>query len=347
VVILATVATIIASQALITGVFSLSSQAVALGLFPKIKIIHTSHETQGQIYIPFVNVALAIGCIALVLAFRASGGLAAAYGIAVTGTMLITTVIFYLIIRHLWKWSLWIITPTIIVLLGIDMAFFAGTMLKFWQGGFVPIIIGIVLFIIMATWDWGRDQSRAAHLALPGISVGQFVEYQTERQKNLLHRSVVVMSSRPIITQEDRIPAALDSFMSKWGISIPKHLIFLNVCFLNTPINKSERYVIHNLQTNPEIGTITSVQAFYGYTETPDIRELLIELKEQRKIRIPSDPKKWLVLVGVDRFITKPKNILHRIGIALVNLVLRHAKPVTSYYGLDHDNKVDVEIINI
>ncbi|MFA4943043.1 MAG: KUP/HAK/KT family potassium transporter, partial [Patescibacteria group bacterium] len=176
VVILATVATIIASQALISGVYSLTSQAVALGLFPKIKIVHTNPMVEGQIYIPFINTALAIGCIALVLIFRSSGGLAAAYGLAVTGTMIITTLVFYSIIRYLWKWPLWLVMPLISFLLLIDLAFFSGTVLKFWQGGFVPVIIAFILFGIMSTWAWGRALCRLAHLNLPGISVGELVK---------------------------------------------------------------------------------------------------------------------------------------------------------------------------
>ena len=348
VVILATVATIIASQALIAGVFSLTSQAVALGLFPKIKIIHTNPAVEGQIYIPFINLALAIGCIALVLIFRSSGGLAAAYGIAVTGTMIITTLVFYSLVRYLWKWPLWLVAPLISFLLIIDLAFFSGTILKFWQGGYAPIMIATGLFIIMSTWDWGRTLSRNAHLDLPGLSVRRFVELQTEYQDRLLNRSVVVMSSRPITDLSDRIPVAMDSFLSKWGSYIPKHIIFMNVSFLNSPrVDKVNRYQVINFQPDTDVGSIISIQASYGYMQTPDIRRILTDLKEKRKIKIPSDPKKWLVLIATDRFVARPRNILRRMRIALLDSMLRYAKPITSYYGLSYDDKVDIEIINI
>jgi KUP system potassium uptake protein len=348
VVILATAATIIASQALIAGVYSLTSQAVSLGLFPKIRIVHTNSEVEGQIYIPFINVALAISCIILVLIFHTSGGLAAAYGIAVTGTMIITTLVFYSITRHLWRWSWWIIAPVFTFLVIIDLSFFVGTMLKFWQGGFIPIIVGILLFVIMSTWDWGRILSHTAHLALPGLSVGKLVEMQAEHKNNLLKRSVVVMSSRPIINNDDRIPVALDSFFSKWGLSIPKHIVFLNITFLNSPrAEKTIRYNITNFQNDINVGTIISVQANYGYMQMPDIRYILSELKSQNKIKIPSDPEKWLVLVAMDRFVVRPRNILRRMRIILLDYMWRYAKPMTSYYGLGDDNKVDIEIINI
>jgi len=348
VVIIATTATIIASQALIAGVYSLTSQAVALGLFPKIKIIHTNPAIGGQIYIPFINNVLAISCIALVLAFRSSGGLAAAYGLAVTGTMIITTLVFYSLIRHLWKWPLWLVTPLISFLLIIDLAFFSGTLLKFWQGGFVPVIIAIILFIIMSTWDWGRALARAAHLNLPGLSVGKFVELQTEHKDRLLNRSIVVMSSRPIISRHDRIPAAMDSFLSKWGLYIPKHIIFLNIVFLNSPrADRDSRYHIINFQSAVDGSSMVSVQAFYGYMQTPDIRHVLTDLKEKGMIKIPSDPKKWLILIAKDNFVTRPRHIFRRLRIVILDLMLRYTKPITSYYGLNSDNKVDIEIINI
>ena len=348
VVILATIATIIASQALIAGVYSLTNQAIALGLFPKIKIIHTNPEVEGQIYAPFINIALALSCIALVLIFRTSGGLAAAYGIAVTGTMIITTLVFYSIIRNLWKWPSFIVWPIFIFLITIDLSFFGGTVLKFWHGGFIPVIIAMVLFSVMLTWDWGKILSRAAHLALPGISVRKLAEMQTDNKHSPLNRSVVIMSSRPIVEENDRVPVALDSFLAKWGLSIPKHIIFLNISFTNTPrVYKEERYQITNFQPKNAPGSIISIQAYYGYMQIPDIRRLLTELKDEKKIKIPSDPKRWLVLIAMDRFIVRPRNIIKRLRIGLLNLMLRYTKPATSYYGLDYDNKVDIEIINI
>ncbi|MDD4333146.1 MAG: KUP/HAK/KT family potassium transporter [Patescibacteria group bacterium] len=348
VVILATVATIIASQALISGVYSLTSQAIGLGLFPKINIIHTNPDREGQIYIPFINKILAVGCIALVLIFHSSNGLAAAYGIAVTGTMVITTLVFYLIVRYLWKWSWWMITLVFSFLLIFDLSFFSGTMLKIWQGGYIPIVIAAVLFLIMSTWDWGRKLSHAARESLSGLSVAELAKFKFEDRENSINRSIVVMSSRPIAEINDRIPAALNFFFSKWGLLIPKHIIFLNVTFSNMPhVKKEDRYKITVFQDDAKRGSIISIQAFYGYMQRPDVRRLLIELKDEGKIRIPSEAEKWLVLVAADRFITRPKNIFKRLRISLLDFMVRYAKPITDYYGLGYDNKVDVEIINI
>ena len=348
IVILATVATIVASQALISGVYSLTSQAVALGLFPKIKVVHTNPNVRGQIYVPAMNKFLAVGCIILVLMFRTSSGLAAAYGIAVTGTMIITTLIFYLVVRYLWHWSWWKIIPIFIFLIIFDLSFFIGTVLKFWQGGFISIIIAAVLFFIMSTWDWGRKIAHNTHLSLSGISVAELVNFQNNPGKNFLNRSVVIMSSRPIIKKYDRVPVALSSFFSKWGLLIPKHIIFLNLSFSNSPyVEKTDRCNIINFQPDVTRGSIISIQASYGYMEQPDIRHLLIELKRNGKIKMPAEAKKWLVVVARDRFIIRPRNAFKRLRISVLNYIISHTKPTVNYYGLNYDHKVDIETINI
>ncbi len=153
---IATLATIIASQALISGAYSLTRQAVQLGYLPRVSIKHTSSSTEGQIYIPEVNAALAVGCVALVLAFQQSSKLAAAYGIAVTGTMGITTIAYFVVTQHRWMWSLARALPLALLFLTIDLAYFGANALKFFDGGFVPIVIGLGLFASMLVWKRGR-----------------------------------------------------------------------------------------------------------------------------------------------------------------------------------------------
>ncbi len=155
-VILSTLATIIASQALISGAYSLTRQAVQLGFLPRVTITHTSSETEGQIYIPEVNWALALGCVALVLTFKASTALAAAYGIAVTGTMGITSVAFYVVATERWRWSKAKAGALVAMFLVIDLGFFSANLIKLFEGGFVPIAIGLFIFFSMRVWKRGR-----------------------------------------------------------------------------------------------------------------------------------------------------------------------------------------------
>jgi KUP system potassium uptake protein len=155
-VILSSAATVIASQALISGAFSLTRQAMLLGYFPRVTIRHTSHATEGQIYIPEINWLLALGCIMLVLAFRSSDRLAAAYGIAVTGTMGITSIVYYIVTRQTWGWSRSKAVPLLVVFLTFDVAFFGANLLKFVDGGYVPMLIGTAFIAAMLIWSRGR-----------------------------------------------------------------------------------------------------------------------------------------------------------------------------------------------
>lgn len=153
---LASLATIIASQALISGAFSLTRQAMLLGFLPRVTIRHTAYESEGQIYIPEVNVLLGVGCIAIVITFRESVKLAAAYGLAVTGTMLMTTVLFYLVIRHTWGWSRQASLAVLALFLCLDVPFLAANLFKFFDGGYVPMLIGAALLAGMLIWSRGR-----------------------------------------------------------------------------------------------------------------------------------------------------------------------------------------------
>jgi KUP system potassium uptake protein len=174
-VLLATLAAVIASQALISGAFSLTQQAVQLGYLPRVTVRHTSTESEGQIYVPEVNWFLAIGSITLVIFFRESSNLAAAYGIAVTGAMGITSLAYYRVTRERWGWSALAAVPLLIFFLVQDLTFFASNALKFFEGGFVPIGLGLVLFLVMRVWKRGRALL-GAHYAQAARPLDEFLE---------------------------------------------------------------------------------------------------------------------------------------------------------------------------
>ena len=154
---LATAATVIASQAVISGAFSLTRQAVRLGQWPRVRIIQTSSEETGQVFVPVVNITLAVATIALVLNFRSSSNLAAAYGLAVSTTMVITTVLAFFVMKERWKWPFYLSVPLAAALLAVDLTFFGANALKFVEGGWVPLLIGGFIFTLMATWYRGRQ----------------------------------------------------------------------------------------------------------------------------------------------------------------------------------------------
>ncbi len=170
------VAAFIASQALITGMFSIVKQATALGFLPRFRVFHTDSHGEGQVYIPAVNWALFLGCVWITLAFQTAGNLAAAYGIAVTGTMGITTLIFGYVAYYRWRWKLWLTVLVCLPILTIDLLFFFSNLLKITQGGYVPILIAVVLIGIMMLWQRGRQAMARAYYDF-GVREGKKVEW--------------------------------------------------------------------------------------------------------------------------------------------------------------------------
>src|SRR5262249_54713503 len=156
-VILATMATVIASQAVISGAFSIAHQAAQLGYLPRLRVIHTSEREYGQVYVPVVNRALLIAVLVLVVTFQSSAKLAFAYGMAVTGTILCTTVLFFVIARHRWRIPLLVTVPAAAFFLTIETAFFAANLTKVFHGAYLPLGIGLVLFTVMTAWFGGRQ----------------------------------------------------------------------------------------------------------------------------------------------------------------------------------------------
>ena len=221
------VATVIASQALISGAFSLTHQAVQLGFFPFVTIKHTSRDAEGQIYIPEINWGLAVACVALVLTFREKRRLAAAYGLAVTGTMAITSVIYFEVTRTTWRWPLWKALP-ILVLLFVDLPFFTATLFKFPDGGFVPVLIGLGFFTVMFTckrgWTLYRDQLAGALAPLD--------RFVTEGAAKGVTR---VPGTGVFVTRElHGVPPVLSDLVTRIRV-LPQRVVLLSVATTRTP----------------------------------------------------------------------------------------------------------------
>jgi len=173
-VVLATLATVIASQAVISGAFSVTRQAVQLGFLPRLRIRHTS-EAEGQVYVPSVNALLFVAVVALVVGFGSSAGLASAYGIAVTGTLAIDTILFFVVVRMLWRKPLWLVLTGAIAFLVVDLAFFAANLPKVVEGGWFPLLLALVLFVLLTTWQRGRELVAARRTQAEGL-LRDFVE---------------------------------------------------------------------------------------------------------------------------------------------------------------------------
>ena len=177
-VVLSTAATVIASQAVISGAYSMTNQAVQLGFLPRMRIEHTSEREIGQIFVPAVNTALLVAVLAAVLGFRSSTALGSAYGIAVTGTMLITTLLTFFVVRHAWRFNLWLALAATLFFVAIDLTFFSANLLKIADGGWFPLVIAALVFTVMATWARGRVLLNE-HLRADAIELGPFLELVT------------------------------------------------------------------------------------------------------------------------------------------------------------------------
>lgn len=261
-VILATFATVIASQALITGVFSITMHAVHLGYIPRVLIKHTSKKEYGQIFVTSMNRLLMIACIALVITFKTSSNLAAAYGIAVTTTMAITTVLFFIVVREKWKWSLLKAGSICGFFLIIDLSFFGANLAKVLDGGWVPLAVGLIIFIIMTTWKRGRRLLEIRNREKI-ISLGKFLEILENETPHRNAGTAIYMSS-----SLENTPYALINTYEHFK-TVHEHLIFLRVITEEIPhVEKSKRLEVKSIGH----GCYTIV-VHYGYMDAPNIPE--------------------------------------------------------------------------
>ncbi len=267
---LSTCATVIASQALISGVFSLTRQAIQLGYIPRLNIVHTSKDEIGQIYIPLMNWALLLSTIWLVISFKSSSNLAAAYGLAVTATMVITTILTYFVVRRTWGWSRATAIAIVAGFLIIDFAFLSANLVKIPQGGWFPLLVGAFLYFLMSTWQRGRAivAERMRRNALP---VGQFVKDVEKLNPFRVPGIAVFMTSDPIST-----PAALLHNL-KHNRILHERVAVLTITTTDEP------YVRAKDRTEFEMPSphFFRIVANYGFMQTPNIFEILESAKRQ------------------------------------------------------------------
>ena len=264
VVILATMATVIASQALISGAFSLTMQAVQLGYIPRLEIRHTSSREFGQVYIPSINWILMIACIGLVLGFRSSSNLAAAYGVGVSTDMVITTILFYVVSRERWRWNVFGATLLAALLLVVDLSFFGANILKVPQGGWFPLLVAAIVFTLLSTWKRGRLilSERLDERVEP---LGQFLSEITEHPPRRVPGTAIFMFRSPVHT-----PYSLAQNL-KTNKVLHERVILLSVKTEEVPRVKRSRRVT----LTPLGNEFYQVVMHFGFMEQPNVPRVL------------------------------------------------------------------------
>lgn len=332
-VILATLATIIASQAVISGAYSITRQAIQLGFLPRMQILHTSASESGQIYVPAINWFLLVAVVITTIAFQNSSAIAAAYGIAVTGTMLITTILTYFVLRHSWKYPLWLAAGATSVFILLDAMLLASCSVKFFKGGWFPVALGIGLVVIMWTWKQGRE-ILLQHIHEDDPKLEDFVNMIARESKTRIERTAIFLCAN-----QDTVPQALMHNLKHNQVLHRTNLI-LTVEFLDVPtVAKEQRIHVK------EIGSgFWQIRLDYGFMEMPNIPKALEDCKIEH---VTIDPFTTSYFVSRETVISGPKvsgpgGKMAKWRDDLFVVMSRNAGSVVSYFNIPSNSVIEL-----
>jgi KUP system potassium uptake protein len=328
-VVLSSAATVIASQALISGAFSLTRQAMLLGYLPHVTIKHTAYHTEGQIYIPEVNNLLAVGCVLLVVTFRESVRLAAAYGIAVTGTMAITSILYYIVVRYSWGWSKWRAGALLAFFLAFDVPFLVANLFKFFEGGYVPMLIGAALIAAMLIWSRGRTALMEQYSS----------RYPTlEAAKPIIRRwlcSRVPGTAVFLAPSPDHVPPILVHHVER-SRSLHETVVLLTVQKASIPVVPAEsRYHYSELGD----GFYKLIVSF-GYMEEPHLLPVLREVTQAEQLPLDFDNATYYI--GHETIVASDEGVISRVPEAIFSYLSRNAVHEERRYGMPADQIVEI-----
>jgi len=328
-VILATAAAVIASQAIISGAFSLTMQAIQLGYMPRLKVNYTSARIIGQIYVPVVNWALMLACIGLVLGFGSSSNLAAAYGVAITTTMLITTILFYVVARRRWHWPAAAAIPVATFFIAIDLTFFSANMLKIAHGGWFPLLVSAGILFLMLTWRKGRRvlRGRLGEMCIP---LDDFLSDLRNQNITRVPGTGVYMSGN-----REGTPLALLHNL-KHNKVLHEQVVVLTVRTEEVPYltNSRDRVAIEKLE-----GGFWRVQVHFGFMEKPDVPSALESVK---KTGVRFTPMRTTYFIGRETILATRKLGLSSWRGSIFAWMTRNAGDVTSYFCLPPNGVVEL-----
>ena len=315
-------------------------------MFPRIALLHTHAAHAGQIYVPFINWALFCGCVALVLAFGSALALAAAYGLAVSGVMVITSLAMFFVARRHWGWSRLRTALVWGALTAVNGAFLVASSMKFIEGGYIPLLVGHGDFAVMATWRWGRKATFAAYKAKPTMTMAELVE-KYRASKSFIERNAVVMSPKTLTALDNRAPViAANDVGSLWRPAPPSH--FRRGHHVKTPYVEDNRYKVTNFHRAPDGGGIMGVDLRFGFMEEPDVEKWLEDLARHQQIDLPPQHRRWIVHVAHENLLPARKMDLWRQLRFRLFLFLRLvSQPTSFYYGLGNNVQLTAEIFPV
>jgi KUP system potassium uptake protein len=327
---LATAATIIASQAMISGAYTIARQCVQLGFMPRLVVRHTSDTEEGQIYMPQVNFALLIGVLILVVTFRDSERLAAAYGIAVTGTFVCTSCLAMVVFRRKFGWPLLAVLGVFLPLLALDLAFFLSNVLKIPEGGYVPLVLGLVLFVMMLTWHRGRELL-FARIRQDGLPLKSFIARLPQSRTVRVPGTAVFMTS-----QAEFLPGALLHNL-KHNKVLHERVLFVTVANEDVPqVGADRRRAVEELAPN-----IYRVALRYGFQESPNIPR---ELEALAELGIPYEPMQTSYFLGRETVVAAAVPKMSRWRQWLFVVLSRNSLPATEFFRIPSDRVVELGV---
>ena len=326
---LACVATVIASQAVISGAFSLARQAIQLGYLPRLEIKHTSEETIGQVYVPWINRMLLIAVIALVIGFKKSDNLASAYGVSVTGTMLITTVLLLVIEKRRWLMGTAAIVASAVVFIAVDAGFLAANLVKFLEGGWFPIALGVAIFTAMRTWRRGK-QLVADEIRRDKLSLASFIRQIEEKPPVRVEGTAIFMTA-----SNDVAPHALVHNI-RYNKVLHERVVLLKVETLDAPRAEGEERFIWT----PLSAGFARLTLRFGFMEDPNVPQALARLSAEKEIDV--DHEHAIYFASRETVIPSREKGMPMWRDRLFAFMARNTVSATTFYGVPGNRLVEL-----